>query len=356
MNESESRRLVEDGVISFEQAEGVSGERHRLPDWAGPRMIEWLGYVAAGALFLATAVLIGDLVDSGDISILDILGGLDNVPGGVAATVGAAILLGAGWRIAKSAEGASRRSGGFTLAAGYLLAAVASWLLLLDLDIGDFTPIVNVIPIVVFAVFVWRTAPSLPTQLALFTMVIQVVSAFLILVQVTERTDLSSMVFAVMLGGTPELNQGWVPSLVALAVGLLWIAMGSAGTLRPRNTAFAVGSLYAWFQAIELFGTGDGWIVVSVLFTALLLWLAVSRRSSVLGGIGAFSALVLIGQVMSLFVDAPSLRTIELWFGIPGAIAMLGALMLLMRSGGGPAQMAAPSEPSPAPATTSEGR
>jgi len=350
VNESESRRLVEDGVISFEQAEGISGERHRLPDWAGPRTIEWLGYFGAAALFFATVVLVGDLVDAGNIDILDILGGLNNVAGGIAALVGGALLLAIGWRFAKSTDGAARRSAGFMLLAGYGLAALASWLLLLDLDLGDFTPVVNVIPIIVVAVFVWRTAPSLPTQLALFSMVTQVVSSFLVLVQVTERTDLQSMVVGVALGGTPDVGRGWVPTMVAFAVGLLWIAMGSAGTLRPRNAAFVIGSLYAWVAAIELFASGDGWIVVSVLFTGLLVWMAVSRRSSVLGAIGAVSTFGLIGQVMSLFVDSPGTTTLELWFGIPGAAALGGALMLLMRSGGASTKA---TTPAPAPAATS---
>ncbi|MFH1104150.1 MAG: hypothetical protein V1757_04280 [Actinomycetota bacterium] len=355
MNESESRRLVEDGVISFEQAEGISGERHRLPDWTGPRTIEWLGYVGAIALFITTVVMVIDLLTPGeDLALLGFFGDLDNIPGGLAALLGAVVLLGVGWRLSKG-QGATRRASGFVLLLGYLLGTLAIELLLQDLDLKDFTPIVVVIPVIVLAVFVWRRCPSLPTQLALFSMVVQTVSAFLVLFQITDRVDFQSVVLGAMLGGSVDVATRWVAALVALAVGLLWIAMGSAGTVRPRNTAFVLGGVYAWLQAFRLFGTADGWIAVSVLLTALFLWLAVSRRSSVLGGIGAVSAVVLIRQVMSLFIDAPTLRGLALEFGIPGAIALLGALMLAMRSGGASTAAASPAAPAPTPAKASEG-
>ena len=337
MNDSERRRLVEDGVVSFEQAEGITGERYRLPEWAGARTVEWLGYFGALALFFTTFVFVFDLLDLGGMSPVGLLGSVNNVPPGIAALIGAAVLLIAGWRLAQDRAGAIGRSAGFTLLLGFALASTATALLLMDLDIGDFTAIVTVIPIVVVAVFVWRTKPSLPTQLALFAMVVQVVTAILILIQVTEPLNLPGLVAMTVLGGTPDVTAGWLPTLIDLAVGLLWIAMGSAGSLRPRNTAFVIGAIYSWLSAVRLFGSGDGWIVVSILLSALFFWLAVSRRSSVLAGIGAFSAVVLVGQAMSLFTDSPGTTTLELWFGIPGAVALVGALLLLMRSGTVPA-------------------
>jgi hypothetical protein len=340
-------------VISFEASEGISGERHR-PQVAA-RTIEWLGYIGAIALFITTVVMVIDLLTPGnELGLLGFFGDLDNVPGGLAALAGAAVLLAVGWWLSKG-QGATRRASGFVLLLGYLLGTLAIQLLLRDLDLEDFTPIVVVIPVIVLAVFVWRRCPSLPTQLALFSMVVQTVSAFLVLFQITERVDFQSLVLGGVLGGTVDVATSWVAALVALAVGLLWIAMGSAGTVRPRNTAFVLGGVYAWVQAYRLFGTGDGWIVVSVLLTGLFLWLAVSRRSSVLGGIGAVSAVVLIRQVMSLFIDAPTLRGLALEFGVPGAIALLIALMLAMRSGGASAAAASPATPAPTAAKTLEG-
>jgi hypothetical protein len=342
VNETESKRLVEDGVISFEQAEGISGERHRLPDWAGSRTVEWLAYFGGLALFVATVLVMLDVMYSGlnfgalaeidptnTFGLLGLIGAFaqpDNIPGGIVALIGALALFGVGWRLAK-AGGASGRAAGFDLFLGFLLSGLATSLLLTDLDIGDFTPIVMAIPIVVFAVFVWRTQPGLPTQVALFMMVVQVVDALLVLVQVTDRTD-------------PGI--GWLPLLVQFAVGLLWIALGSAGAVRPRNTAFVLGALYAWTATTDLFGSGDGWIVMPVLVTLLFYWMGVSRRSSVLAGFGAFSMFVLIGQVMSLIYDSPTLRTYELWFGIPAIVAALGALWLVSGGAKKPAMAAAP--------------
>ena len=357
MNESESRRLVEDGVISFEQAEGISGERHRLPDWAGARTVEWLGYVGAAAFLLATVVLTFDLM-ADNFSALEFfaLGDVDNIPGGLVALVGGLVLLAVGWRLAKGTEGATRRAAGFVLLFGVFAAALGSQLLLLDLDINDFTPLVTVIPLVVFALFAWRTWPSLPTQLALFAMVVQVVTAFLVLFQAVDLIAPEEAVLAVALGGAPETAQGWLPLLVDLVLGLLWIAMGSAGTLRPRNTAFVIGGVYGWVATVTLYSTGDGWIIVSVLFTAVLIWMAVSRRSSVLGGVGAFSVLALVLQSMMLFTDDPGALDFELWYGIPSVVALGAALMLASRSGGAAKTAAAPAPAvSPSASSTADG-
>lgn len=349
MNDSERSRLVDDGVISFEQAEGITGERHRLPDWAGSRTVEWLGYFGALALFITTFVFVIDLLDFRTSSPLALLGGFDNVPSGLAALVGGAVLLVAGWRLARESAGAAGRAAGFILLLGFILAELATSLLLTDLDMGDFTAIVRVAPVVAFALFVWRTKPSLPTQLALFVMVTQVVTATLILLQITEGSDVQGMLVTAALGGVPDVTSGWLVGLINLAVGLVWIAMGSAGSLRPRNTAFVIGAAYAWLAGIELFSSGDGWIVVSILISALFFWLAVTRRSSVLAGIGAFSVIALIVQVMSLLVDSPGATTLELFFGIPGAVALIGALMLLSRS----PSSAGATGASPEPETTS---
>jgi hypothetical protein len=328
VNESESRRIVDDGVISFEQAEGISGERYRLPDWSGGRTVEWLMYLAAGALFLCTVLSVFDALDFQAIALFDPAGQLPNLHAGLVALVGAVVLLFGGWLVSRSSDRAAKRASGFVLLLGFVAGAIATDLLLLDLDIKDFTPIVTVLPIIVLAVFVWRAHPALPTQLALFFMVTQLVSAFLVLFQVVDRPDFSTMVASVALGGVPTIAQGWVPALVDIAVGLLWMAMGSAGTLRPRNTAFAIGALYAGGSGLNLFGTGDGWIAVSILLSVLFVWMAVSRRSSVLGGIGAVSVLVLIAQVMSLVTDMPTLRDYEIWYGVPGLVALGLALML----------------------------
>jgi len=343
VNDTESKRLVEDGVISFEQAEGISGERHRLPDWAGPRTVEWLGYFAGLALFVATFLVMLDVMYSGfdfgalsgldptnTFGLLGLMAALsrpDNIPGGIVALIGALALFGIGWRFSRGG-GAAGRTAGFDLFLGFVLASMATDLLLTDLDIGDFTPLVLVIPIVVFAVFVWRTQPSLLTQVALFLMVTQVVNAFLVLVQATDLDN-------------PGV--GWLPLLIQLAVGFLWIALGSAGAVRPRNTAFVLGAFYAWTAAIDLFGSGDGWIVVSILVTLLFYWMGVSRRSSVLAAFGAVSTLFLVLQVMTVvYDDMPSLRTFEFWYGIPAIAAALAALWLISGGAQTPAMAAAP--------------
>lgn len=312
-------RLVEEGFISFEQAElaggGVDGTRSPV------RIHEALGYLGAIAVFIATIALMVDVAVSADF----LFGGIDNIPGGLVTLVGAAIIGWAGWQFTGSSEGATRRAGGFLLGSAFGLWAITVGLLLMDLDAGDFTPLIVVSPVVVAAWFIWNRFQSVPTQLVAFVTVTQVVSALLVLIQVTEYTSPQQTLAMTAITGSPP-SPDWIPSVVSVAVGLGWIWFTSTGTIRPRNTGFAIGSLYAAFSGLTLFGTADGWVVLFAGITLAVLLGAITWRSSVLGAIGAIHVIILVQMVMSIVVDEMTAMQVALWFGIPGLLALGYAL------------------------------
>ena len=143
------------------------------------------------------------------------------------------------------------------------------------------------------------------------------------------------------MGGTPDTG-GWVTLAVGTALGLGWIWLGMKGTLRTRNTAFALGAFYAWINAIQLFGTADGWIALSIVIAAGFAWGATAWQSSVLGGFATVALTVLVAQVVSIVVDSPTTTTWEIAYGVPGVAALAGAWWMSRsqptdgEAGGGP--------------------
>lgn len=307
-------RLVEEGFISFEQAElagGVDGTQSSI------RLHETLAYLGAIAVFIATIALMVEVAFSDDF----LFGGVDNIPGGLVTLVGAALVGWVGWQFTASGEGALRRSGGFLLGAAFGLWSITVALLLLDLDAGDFTPVIVVAPIVAAAWFIWNRFKSVPTQLIAFVSVTQVVSALLVLLQVTEYTSPQETILrAAITGSAPETD--WIPALVAVAVGLGWLWFTSTGDIRPRNTGFAIGSLYAAFNGLDLFSQADAWVLLFAGITLAVLYGGLTWRSSVLTAIGAIHVIILIVMIMSILLDSVTAVQIALWFGIPGLAAL----------------------------------
>lgn len=318
---------VREGHISFEQAEGMAGRPGKAP-WGGPRTGEVLIYFGAIALAVATLVWTFDLAFGGGMLAL-FLGSIDNIPAGLLSLAGAAILLFLGTRFADHEAGAISRAGGFTLLAGFGLASVASGLLLFDLDLGDATPLVTLIPVALVAVYVYRVKPSVPTHLALFSTAVQALGALLVLVQVSEGTNVQSMVAATILGGVPDVaEEPWIALLAMTALGLAWIWLGATGRVRTRNVAFFLGASYAWFQGINLFATADGWIVLSLAIAGAFAFGATQFGSSVLGGFATVATIALILQIVSVVTDEPTVTTFIVAYGVPGLLALAGAWML----------------------------
>ncbi|MBI5157848.1 MAG: hypothetical protein HZA58_07555, partial [Acidimicrobiia bacterium] len=274
-----------------------------------------------------------------------IFGQFDNVPAGLIALLGAAILLVFGTRFADHAPGAIKRAGSFMLLAAFGLASVAFGFLLYDLDLGDFTPLVRLLPVAAVALYIYFRVPSVPTQLALFATVVQAVSAVLVLIQVEDPVEPTTMILSTAMGGTPDTG-GWVTLAVSTALGLAWIWLGFKGFLRTRNTAFVLGAFYAWINAIQLFGTADGWIVLSIAIALGFVWAAATWQSSVLAAFATVAVAVLIAQFVSIATDSPTVTTWELAYGIPGAAAVFGAWWLSRTKPARTAPMAA--MPSPA--------
>jgi hypothetical protein len=253
-----------------------------------------------------------------------IFGQFDNVPAGLITLVGSAILLVFGTRFVGNSAGAIKRSGSFILLAAFGLAAVAFGFLLYDLDLGDVTPLVRVLPVAAVALYIWFQSPSVPTQLALFATALEAVSAILVLIQVKDSVEPTTMILRTAMGGAPDTG-GWVTLAVGTALGLGWIWLGMKGILRTRNTAFALGAFYAWINAIQLFGTADGWIALSIVIAAGFVWGATAWQSSVLGGFATVALTVLVAQFVSIVVDSPSTTTWVIAYGVPGVAALAGA-------------------------------
>jgi hypothetical protein len=335
---------VRAGHISFEQAEGIAGRSGKAPV-RGPRAAEVLGYFGAVALAVATVVLAFD-VGFGDFELTDILfNNFDNVPAGAIALAGAAILLFLGTRFADNKAGAIHRAGSFTLLAGFGLASLAFNFLLTDLDLDDFTPLVRVLPVAAVALYIWFRSPSVPTQLALFGTAIQVLTAFLVLVQAQEALDPADIAVALGLGATPDTG-GWYVLVAHVALGLGWLWLGSEGRLRSRNTAFLLGATYAWFGSLQLFSTADSWILLSTFLAIVFAWGAARWQSSVLGAVATAAVIVLVAQFVAALVDEPTTMTWVIAYGVPGVLALLGAWIL---SGPGGTTTSAMPMPPPAP-------
>ena len=314
-------RLVKNGFISFEQAE-LAGNPDGTP--SPLRLSEILGYFGSVALFIATIALMIEVALSDDF----LFGGIDNVPGGFVTLAGAALLFAVGHKLTDHGEGAVKRAGGFTLASGFGLWAIATNLLLLELDAGDFTPTLVAVPIAAAAWWIYQRHESVPTQLVLFFTAVQVLNALLVLIQVNEWQSTQDQLIGVVISGSaPEV--AWLGFVFQVGLGLAWVWFANDGWFKPRNTAFAVGALYAGFQGLSLFGTDDGWLILFAAITGLVVYGGLAWRSSVLLGVGALGMIIFIMMLVTVLVDDVTAISIALWFGIPGVAALGYNLMSL---------------------------
>jgi len=314
-------RMLKKRIISFEQAE-LDGKPDGTP--SPIRMVEVLGYFGAVTLFVATLALMVEVAVDDDF----LFGGIDNIPGGLVVLAGSLILFALGHRLTANDQGAARRTGGFTLAAGFGLWAIAVNLLLLELDAGDFTPVLVAAPVVAAAWWAYQRFQSVPTQLALFAAAVQAMNALLVLIQVVEYADPQEQAIGVAISGSaPEMP--WLALVFQCALGIGWLWFTNQGVLHPRNTGFALGSLYAGLQGVSLFGTDDGWVILFAAVTAVVVYGGVTSRSSVLLGIGAAGLAVFILMVFSILVDEVTPVSVALWFGIPGVAAAAYSLFRL---------------------------
>lgn len=307
-------RLLKNGFISFEQAE-LAGKPDGTP--SPLRLAEILGYFGSVALFVATLALMVEVAISDDF----LFGGIDNIPGGFVVLAGAVLLLAIGYRLTGHEGGAIKRAGGFTLASGFGLWAIATNLLLLELDAADFTPLLIVIPIAAAAWWIYDRHESVPTQLVLFFAAVQVLNAALVLIQVNEWVSPQDQVIRVAIsGGAPEFD--WLGLVFGAALGIAWVWFTNEGRFRPRNTGFAVGALYAGAQGLALFGSDDGWIILFAGITGFVVYTGLTWRSSVLLGIGAAGLVIFIIMMISVLVDEVTAVSVALWFGVPGLAAV----------------------------------
>ncbi len=307
-------RLLKNGFISFEQAE-LAGKPDGTP--SPLRLAEILGYFGSVALFVATLALMVEVAISDDF----LFGGIDNIPGGFVVLAGAVLLLAIGYRLTGHEGGAIKRAGGFTLASGFGLWAIATNLLLLELDAADFTPLLVVIPIAAAAWWIYDRHESVPTQLVLFFAAVQVLNAALVLIQVNEWVSPQDQVIRVVVsGGAPEFD--WLGLVFGAALGIAWVWFTNEGRFRPRNTGFAVGALYAGAQGLALFGSDDGWIILFAGITGFVVYTGLTWRSSVLLGIGAAGLVIFIIMMISVLVDEVTAVSVALWFGVPGLAAV----------------------------------
>jgi hypothetical protein len=307
-------RLLKNGFISFEQAE-LAGKPDGTP--SPLRLAEILGYFGSVALFVATLALMVEVAISDDF----LFGGIDNIPGGFVVLAGAVLLLAIGYRLTGHEGGAIKRAGGFTLASGFGLWAIATNLLLLELDAADFTPLLIVIPIAAAAWWIYDRHESVPTQLVLFFAAVQVLNAALVLIQVNEWVSPQDQVIRLAIsGGAPEFD--WLGLVFGAALGIAWVWFTNEGRFRPRNTGFVVGALYAGAQGLALFGSDDGWIILFAGITGFVVYTGLTWRSSVLLGIGAAGLVIFIIMMISVLVDEVTAVSVALWFGLPGLAAV----------------------------------
>jgi hypothetical protein len=307
-------RMLKNRIISFEQAE-LAGK----PDGtASPvRMTEILGYFGAFSLFVATIALMVEVALSDDI----LFGGIDNIPGGFVVLLGALLLAAIGYRLTGSAEGAAKRAGGLTLGAAFGLWAIAINLLLLELDAGDFTPLLVTIPIAAGAYWIYNRFESVPTQLALFFTAVEALTALLVLIQVVDYSNPQEQVLRIAISGSvPEMP--WLALVFMCGLGIAWVWFTNEGWFHPRNTGFAVGSLYAAVQGLSLFGSDDGWVILFALITGFVAYAGLVWRSSVLLAIGAIHLVIFIFMIFTILVDDITPIAVALWWGIPGLAAV----------------------------------
>ncbi len=316
-------RLVKNGFISFEQAE-LAGDLDGTP--SPLRLTEVLGYFGSIALFIATIALMIDVAVSDDL----LLDGINSIPGGFVALIGAVLLFAVGYRLTDHEEGAIKRSGGMTLASGFGLWAIASNLLLQEIDAADVTPLLVIVPVVVAAVLVYRRHESVPTQLTLFFTTVQALNAVLVLIQINEWVSTQDQVLRIAVtGNAPQYE--WIGMAFQAGLGIAWIWITHKGLLRPRNTGFVVGTLFAGVQGYVLFGTDDGWIILFAAIAGFAIYGGVAWRSSVLLGLGAIGLLIFVNMMVAILVDEITAVSIAVWFGVPGLAAVGYSLFSLDR-------------------------
>lgn len=339
-------------VISFEQAERMDADPPPDPV-GGPRTVEYLTYLGAAAVAVATVALVIRVTFPSD-SLLGLLfGSFNNVTGGVVALAGAAIVFATGYRFTRSG-GAIGRASGFALLIGYGLAQVGFNLLLLEVDLADATPLVVLLPSAAVAVVAWRRLRCVPTQLALFSVAVSAVGALLVLVQLQDYVPPGRLLTSAAFGAMPPEFSGWITHLAYVALGVAWVWFGSTAFVQTRNTAFFLGSAWAVSFGIALFTEADGWFILSTALTLALFIASVHWRSSVLGAVGAFAGLVLVIQAMTLVHDDISVTAVALWFGIPGILALVGVWVLSLRGSSQPAGAAVSAAPMVGSPTTSD--
>jgi len=311
-----ARGWVDEGLISFEQAEAIEGDR---TPWPPLRLIEALLYLGAASFVLATFIWYFDVFFG------DFYSG-PNWWGAFGVSIVAAAVLVALAYVLNQDVGGVRRAVGVLLAFAVLLVAVATSSAFGGLDFyGKWASLIDSLIVFAAAAGAWWLRKSVPTEVALFGGAAFVIVAIIALIQ--------DSVFNPLTFDTGDLT-GTAAGIIMWLLGGTWLWLGYRRTLRSANTAYLLGGITMVAASAGLaLGVNKWWVLLLIVTAPAVGAVGIHLRRTIPMVIGAFGVMIAVPLILVLWMDQPpEIRTWVMIYGIPGLLLMAGAVVLADRA------------------------
>jgi hypothetical protein len=291
-------RWVQAGLLSRAQADAIVAHEAAPaplePEGGISVLAEALGYAGAALAVAGIATALGQSWDD--------LGSPLRV---ISAAVPTGLAVLAGALLRSKREPAFRRLmsllwflsiGGFVGTAGVAIAEYAS-----GID-RDWVALVLGLVMVLPAFVLWRLLPSILQQIALLGGVMLTVIGVII--------------------AAPGEPNGTAIALTCWALGLIWVALGWRGRLRPRTPTMAIGAVVAAYFPVVAAQDHEWLLALGVVTGAALMILSVGTGALPLLAIGTVTVFAYVtGVVMRYFSES---------LGVPLALVIIGAVFIAL--------------------------
>lgn len=286
-------RLVDQGVITADQAQAVSGELDRAQASAGVRWSEIVGYIGGGLLLAAVATFAAtswdDLGDATRVALLAVA-----VP--VLALAGMAMAGGPrAMAVSRDRLPKVRRRVGGTLFALASVAALAAVLVFFSsmLPLWEDPLLVAGGAGLVVAVGGYALVRSAPGVVAAWAM-----STVLVAGVLRRTLETLGMSGGILFAGSDEMA---INGTGYILLGAVWVAVALSGLVAERGTALGLGAGTALAAAEVLPSPGSylGVLGLAVAFFGLYAW----RRAGVLLVFGTIAATIGVPQMVWELTD-----------------------------------------------------
>jgi len=308
---------VEEGLISFEQAEAIEGD---VAPWDPPRLVEVLLYLGLAAFSIATLIWFFDLLGDGYWT-------EPNRWGGFAVVFIAACVFSGLAYILNRDSGGIRRAVGALLATAVLMLAIALGAAFDAIEFtGQWAQLVMSLLVAAAAIGAWWLRKSVPTELALF---LGVTSVLVAVIELIQEASFNTDPYAAVSSLNPATFTGTTAGILMWLLGCAWIWLGYRRMLRSPNTAYLLGGATAAFAAIGLTTAVNRWWIILLAVTALALCAAsVYLQNSLLMVVGVITVMISVPLGLSGWLqNAPAARTWVMIYGIPGLLVLVGSVV-----------------------------